>query len=149
MAKKKKLKPAAQCSEIIEQCVIYAQSVAAFQAGFKVDSTSDFDHAGSGKGQRGRRPVRQAKRALLRLIALSSVNKGDKVRSREEMLAKAGLLSIIGSQTNEFRSPEKFEGAYIRLFANEIEGYFKQAIEDAWVAVRTEANVETSHQANA
>ena len=146
MSKKKnsKTKPAAKHSEIIEQCVLYAQSIAAFHAGFKVDGTNDFDYAGSGKGQGGRRPVRHAERALLRLIALSSVNDTDNIPSREEMLAKAGVLSIIGSQTNEFRSPEKMEGAYIRLFACEIDVYFKQAIEDAWAAERSKANVETT-----
>jgi hypothetical protein len=67
MMAKKKTKPkahtAAKHSEIIEQCVIYAQSVAAYEAGFKVDSTGDFDYAGSGKGQadgvRRVRPIRR------------------------------------------------------------------------------------------
>ena len=131
-AKKSKEKGAAR-SEIIEQCVIYAQSIAAFQAGFKVDGSSDFDYAGSGKGQRGRRPARQAEHALLRLVALSSANYAEKpIPSREEMLAKAGVLSIIGMETDGFKHPEKMEGVYVRFFAQELEAHFKKAIEDEW-----------------
>jgi hypothetical protein len=151
-AKKKKEKPAVEKttprSEIIEQCVIYAQSIAAFQAGFKVDGTGDFDYAGSGKGQCGRRPVRQAERALLRLVALSSVNVGEKLPTLEELSAKAGILSIIGMRTDEFTHPEKIEGAYIRLFAGELEGYFKKTIEATW-AERNKANVEATQKAHA
>jgi hypothetical protein len=64
---KRNQKPAS--SEIIRQCVIYVQSMAAYQAGFKVDLTGNFDHAGSGKGQPGRDHLRTADHALARLVA--------------------------------------------------------------------------------
>jgi hypothetical protein len=143
--RKAKAKTATKHSEIIEQCVIYAQSIAAYEAGFKVDSSSDFDYAGGEKSRRGRRPLRQADRALFRLVALSSVNDGERPRlSREEMRAKAGVLSIIGT-----REHEEIEGAYIRSFAVELDDYFKEAIEDAWRAKRSKADVETTHQGTA
>jgi hypothetical protein len=113
-------------SEIIEQCVIYAQSIAAFNAGCEVDHTGDLDYGGSGKGQLGHRPLRKAKLALIRLIALSPAgNSGGSPLSREELLAKAGVMSIIGMETNSFKQPEHFEGAYIRFFAREVEDYLR------------------------
>jgi hypothetical protein len=141
MAKKRKSKAAtAKRSEIVEQCVVYAQSIAAYQAGFKIDPTGDFDYAGCGKGQGGRRPFRQADRALFRLVALSSAYPGERpLLSREEMRAKAGVLSIIGTQPLE-----KIEGAYIRFFAIELDDYFREAIEDAWRAERSKGDVETA-----
>jgi hypothetical protein len=52
MAKKKKAKPAsetpAERSQIIELCVIYVQSLAAYDAGFSVDRTGDSDYASAG-----------------------------------------------------------------------------------------------------
>jgi hypothetical protein len=40
---KKKAKP--ERSEVIEQCVIYVQAIAAFDAGFKADHTGDLEYA--------------------------------------------------------------------------------------------------------
>jgi hypothetical protein len=153
-AKKKKEKPAVEKttprSEIIEQCVIYAQSIAAYQAGFKVDSSGEFDYAGSDKGQHGRRHCRQAERALLRLVELCPAKDGERpLLSREEMRAKAGVLSIIGKNTTEFTITEKIEGAYIRCFALELDDYFREAIEDAWRAERSKADVEATQKAHA
>jgi hypothetical protein len=39
---------AAQGSKIIRDCVVYAQSMAAFGAGFNADPTDDCDYAGVG-----------------------------------------------------------------------------------------------------
>ena len=49
--------------------MIYAQSIAAYNAGFKVDYTGDNDSAGS--QALGGRHLRKATRALMKLIALS------------------------------------------------------------------------------
>jgi hypothetical protein len=56
-------------SEIIEQCVVYAQSIAAYNAGFKVDHTGDMDNAGA--QALGGPQLRKARRALHKLVALS------------------------------------------------------------------------------
>jgi hypothetical protein len=149
MAKNQKRKAkanAAKRSEIIEQCVIYAQSIAAYQAGF--EATDDFDYAGCDKGQGGRRPFRQADRALLRLIALSAVNAGDRLPTLEELAARTRVLSVIRKHTGDFTHPETIESSYICLFAGELEDYFKKSIEAAWVE-SNKANVPTPHQANA
>ncbi len=36
-------------SKIIEQCVIYVQSLAAYDAGFSVDRTANSEYAGQGR----------------------------------------------------------------------------------------------------
>src|SRR5450759_1962850 len=70
--KKHKREQKSESSEIIRQCVIYVQSMAAYQAGFKVE-IGNFDHAGTGKGQLGRDYLRTADHALARLISPSFV----------------------------------------------------------------------------
>jgi hypothetical protein len=114
-------------SEIIRQCVIYAQSIAAYQAGFKVDLTGNFDHAGSGKGQLGRDHLRTADHALARLVALSpSFVEGRAPLNAAELFAKAGVLSVIWSQEGgETRSCEVTETAYVRFFAREVEDFMR------------------------
>jgi hypothetical protein len=65
--KKAKQKPVdtAKRSEIIQQCVIYVQQLAAYDAGFDVDRTGDSDFASKG-GQ-----IKKARRAMCKLIGLS------------------------------------------------------------------------------
>jgi hypothetical protein len=105
MAKNKKAKPVVEKktkrSEIIEQCVIYAQSIAAYNAGFYVDSTDDFDYAGCGSNQHGHDHFRNAKRALIKLVALG----GDvPALSRDEYLRRRGWCVYCKTPTqNEAR----------------------------------------------
>jgi hypothetical protein len=71
-AKKRKTptkKSSPKKSEIIKHCVIYAQSIAAYNAGFKVDHTGDSDHAGC--DGLGKEYLDKAAHALRRLLALS------------------------------------------------------------------------------
>ena len=114
-------------SEIIRQCVIYVQSMAAFQAGFKVDPTGYWDHAGAGKGQLGRDHVLAADRALARLLAVSpSFVEGRAPLNAAELFAKAGVLSVIWSQEGgETRSCEVTETAYVGFFAREVEDFMR------------------------
>jgi hypothetical protein len=62
---KQKAVDTAKRSKIIEQCVIYVQQLAAYDAGFAVDHTGDYDHAGKGAD------IKKALRALHKLICLS------------------------------------------------------------------------------
>lgn len=59
-------------SAIIEQCVIYLQSKAAFVARFEGDATEDSNFAGSGKKSFGRDYFERADRAVQKLVDLSS-----------------------------------------------------------------------------
>jgi hypothetical protein len=53
-------------TKVIEQCVIYVQSLAAYDAGFGVDRTGDADYAGKG------RQISKARRRVNRSSAPSS-----------------------------------------------------------------------------
>ena len=61
---------------------------------------------------------------MIKLIALGpACTAGRTPLNREELLAKAGVMSIIGMETNSFKEPENIECAYIRFFAREVEDY--------------------------
>jgi hypothetical protein len=127
--KKHKREQTPEKSEIIRQCVIYVQSMAAFQAGFKVDPTGYWDHAGSGKGQLGRDHVLAADHALARLVTLSPAE-GRAPLNAAELFAKAGALSVMWAQEGgETRSCEVTETAYVRFFAREVEDFMRAQAE--------------------
>jgi hypothetical protein len=128
---KRNQKPAG--SEIIRQCVIYVQSMAAYEAGFTVDLTGNWDHAGAGQDRLGGEHLAHADRALAKLIALSpSFVAGRAPLSAAELFAKAGVLSVIWSQEGgETRSCEATETAYVRFFAREVEDSMRAQARDA------------------
>ena len=74
--------------------------------------------------------LRAARRALHRLVALSPAFALPKKPplSPQELFSKAGVLAIIGMETNSFVEPENIERAYIRFFACEVEDYFRSTI---------------------
>jgi hypothetical protein len=112
MAKKKtKADTVAKRSEIIEECLIYAQSIAAYDAGFYVDPTDDFDYAGCGDSQLGRHHFRNAKRALIKLVAL-----GENVPALiwDELFAEARVVRLL-QNTEAKRNP----------FAQEVSQYLQ------------------------
>jgi hypothetical protein len=120
-------KPAAPAdvsrSEIIEQCVIYHQQLASYDAGFKADATGDSEYAGRGK------QIGKAKRALSRLVGLSpACIEGKPPLSAKELHAKATVLSALyGLRQHEDLDPT--ESAYVRLFAREVEDYLNHSAE--------------------
>jgi hypothetical protein len=114
---KPKPKNTAERSEIIEQCVIYVQQLAAYDAGFDVDHTGDSDYAGKG-GQ-----IKKARRAMCKLIGLSPhKTPGAKPLTPLELHAKAGVLAAMyGLRKHE--QPGDIEQAYIRFFAGEVSDF--------------------------
>ena len=97
-------------SGIIEQCVIYAQSIAAYNAGFKVDPTGHFDHAGA--HALGSEYLQRAAGALGKLVGLSpAFITGKPPLSREELFAKAGVLGIMTSPGGTFSPEPETDGA--------------------------------------
>jgi hypothetical protein len=121
MAKKKKAKTAAveisERSEIIEQCVIYVQHLAAYDAGFSVDLTGDAEYCGKG-GQ-----IKKARCAMCKLIGLSPhKTPGTASLTALELYAKAGVLAAMyGLRKDE--GPDEIEMAYIRFFAGEVSDF--------------------------
>src|SRR5947209_3248049 len=118
-------KTADERSEIIEQCVVYVQSRAAYEAGFKADHTGEGDYAGAG-AKLGKRHLRKAQRALLRLITLiisPTDRPGRPPLSKDELFAKARVLQVISMPKGD----DPVEGAYVRFFALEVEDYLRAA----------------------
>jgi hypothetical protein len=113
-------------SGIIEQCVIYAQSIAAYNVGFKVDPTRPCDHAGA--HALGSEYQQRADAAVRKLVGLSPAGGNKPPLSREELCAKAGVLWIMASPGGTF-SPEPHEEAFVRVFAREVEDYLNSGAE--------------------
>jgi hypothetical protein len=111
-AKAKEAKP--EASEIIKQAVIYVQQIAAYDAGFKVDSTDDSDFAGAG------RQLRKSHNAMCKLIGLSPhKTPGAKPLTPDELFAKAGVLAAMYGLRDSME-PNEDELASIRFFAGEV-----------------------------
>jgi len=109
--------PDAGRSKIIEQCVIYVQCLAAYDAGFSVDHTGDADYAGKG------RQISKARRAMAKLIGLSPhCRAGTEPLTASELHAKAGVLAAMYGLRNH-ECPDKIEQTYIRFFAVEVSDF--------------------------
>ena len=125
MAKKKKAKPiaASERSKIIEQCVIYVQCLAAYDAGFSVDHTGNSDYAGKG------RQISKARRAMSKLIGLSPhCRAGAEPLTALELHAKAGVLAAMYGLRND-EQPDHIEQIYIRFFAGEVSDFLAMSHE--------------------
>ena len=117
MGKKSKKAAPSQTSKIIEQCVIYVQQMAAYDAGFNVDHTGDCDYATKGSH------FRKARRAMFKLIGLSPhLTAGAPPLTSLELHAKAGVLVAMFGLRNG-ATPDADERAYIRFFAGEVSDF--------------------------
>jgi hypothetical protein len=117
MGKKKQKAAVKAQSKIIEQCVIYVQQLAAFNAGFSVDHTGDCDFASKG----GR--LKKASRAMCTLISLSPhTSPGAPALTALELRAKASVLSAMNG-LQQHHQPDAVEQAYIRIFAREVSDF--------------------------
>lgn len=112
MAKKKKAKSRAAPtrSKIIEQCVIYVQALAAYDAGSSVDRTGNSDYADAGSH------IRKARGAMIKLIGCSPhCTPGATPLNALELYAKAGVLAVMYSLRKD-EEPDEIELAYVRFF---------------------------------
>jgi hypothetical protein len=97
-------------SPIIEQCVIYVQCLAAYDAGFSIDVSGNSDYAGKGDH------LESAKRAMVKLLGLSPhARAGAAPLTPAELFSKAAVLAaMIGLRKDH--EPDHIETAYIRFF---------------------------------
>lgn len=112
-------------SEIIKQCTIYAQSSAAFKAGFRTDKTNHFDYAGAGRGQMGHSYSRRAKLALQKLAALS---REKRPITTAELFAEASVMRLL-QRTEAGTNPEPEESDFFERFTKDVVRYLKHASE--------------------
>ena len=118
-----KKQQAASKSVIIEQCVIYLQSVAAYSAGCEADGYN-CDIAGAG-APLGKEQLEAADRALNKLVGLSASRSSKTPLSIPEIRAKAAVCEGM----MKFNGPNVLETAHILFlqgFAHEVRVYFKQ-----------------------
>ncbi len=101
--------------------MIYAQSIAAYHAGFEADATGDSDFAGCSKGALGGKHFRRADKAILKLVGLSPVGRtGSKPLSQAELKAKARVCQIMDKHAGELTPSER---CFVRVFAREVEDF--------------------------
>jgi hypothetical protein len=117
-------------SEIIKNCVIYLQSIAAFKAGFDADD-DDLEIAGGYTGSPGREAQDRADRALSNLTRMiSSANATDKPLSFFEMRSTAVTLgALIKYEAENEISGDALE--FIDSFARHLVSYFKSVTDAA------------------
>jgi hypothetical protein len=100
-------------SEIIRQCVVYAQAFGAYFAGYKVDASGDSEYAGNGH------EMRDAERALEKLNTLSrTIGEPPAPLTAIELYAKAGVLAALYGLL-EHQEPNETEREYIGHVARE------------------------------
>jgi hypothetical protein len=114
-AKAKEAKP--EGSKIIEQCVIYVQCLAAYDAGFSVHRTGDADFCNTGD------QIKKAHRAMCKLVGLSpNKTHGTAAITPLDLYAKARVLeTMYGLRKDE--EPNEIEMAYIPLFSGEVQDF--------------------------
>ena len=113
-AKRKNITPtstAPEHSPVIRECVIYAQSIAAYNAGIDTDATGNLDFGGAGSGQLGKACVDRASAALRKLNAL-------KANGTPELTSKARVAAMILVRAEGSLEPD--EDAFLRALVSEV-----------------------------
>jgi hypothetical protein len=104
----------------IEQCVIYLQMTAAYEAGCRADNNNT-EHAGAG-APLGKAVLAGARNALGKLVALSAARK--QALSFDEMRAKSTAFEalMLGDGEHSVLDGEQID--FLQSFAKELTEYF-------------------------
>ncbi|TGN75937.1 hypothetical protein EOW77_0032225 [Bradyrhizobium yuanmingense] len=121
-------------TKIIGLCVQYCQLLAAMDAGFDADPTSDRRFAAAGNH------VRRAARILPKLVGLSPhMVAGAEPLNADELAAKAAVAqALYGFRNGEELEPD--ERLFMRFFAGEVAGHLTARADEAMearIAART------------
>ena len=136
-AKKKKSvgkRPLDHASQVVRLCTIYAQSMAAYQAGFYTDTTGNADFAGDHGGEHslGKKLYDQAETAMSDLNAIRKPDALDHC----SLIAKCRVLSLLVKTFDEGHSIDDVELEYVRGFALDVEQFLTGKTAKAAVAAR-------------
>jgi hypothetical protein len=107
-------------ASLIRECVAYAQSIAAFNAGFKADPDGSMKYA----SKAGDYYSRRAEDALNKMSQM-------KARTPEGLQAKARIISdIIGSV--QYEGFDGSSAAFLRIFGVEVKNFLQSIVEEGW-----------------
>jgi hypothetical protein len=112
-------------SEVIKQCTVYAQAIAAYKGGFYTDPTGNFDYAGAARGRMGSACLDKAQRALEKLTTLS---RKKRPKSSGELFAEAKVVELLmKAATDSYPEPEETD--FVQCFVKDVTRYLKQVVE--------------------
>jgi hypothetical protein len=124
----KKKKAAPKHSAVIVECVRYAQSIAAYAAGFQTDTTADSEIAAAG-GPLGKVALDNAEMALGKLVGATKA--GKVVLSVHEMHAVAAACDILMRVDARGCALNEVQRDFVECFALSAITYFRHAEEVA------------------
>jgi hypothetical protein len=113
-------------SNLIKQCMIYAQATAAYKGGFYTDPTGNFEHAGAEHGKMGGAYLDKAERALEKLAASS---RKKRPITTAELLAEAKVMKLL-MKTEARTNPEPEEADFVHRFTNDVAHYLEQELKN-------------------
>jgi hypothetical protein len=123
---KKKRGQITEHSEIVMQCTIYAQSIAAYEAGFYADRSLEGHYAGGRSGP-GARHYNNSQRALLKLNVLAMK---ETALTDVELFSKTRVfILLMKSASRKGHELVDEENVFLRLFGLEVERYVSLNIE--------------------
>jgi hypothetical protein len=108
-------------ARLIKECVIYAQEIAAFHAGFTADPDGSSKHA-AGLGDRHER---RAQQALAKIAAM-------KASTPEGLQAKARILPVVIH--DDEGSMESDSEVFYRTFAADVRAFLDPLVHANWLA---------------
>jgi hypothetical protein len=117
---------AASDARLISECVIYAQEIAAFHAGFMADSDGNKDHA-AGLGDRHQQ---RAQQALTKIATM-------KATTPTALDAKARILPVVIQDCEG--SFQDADEAFFRSFAADVRAFLGPLVHADWVAAKDAA----------
>lgn len=122
-AAKAKAKAAPSDARLIQKCVVYAQEIAAFHAGFRADPDCDGKYA---VGPLGVRHENCAQQALKDIAAMSA-------STAAGLQAKARILPIVVDDCDGSFMDDT-AAAFYRSFAADVKLFLEPELHSAWLA---------------
>jgi hypothetical protein len=106
---------------LIRECVVFAQSIAAYEAGFKADPDGNNAHAAA----LGNHHLARARQALVKLSHTPAT-------TAEGLQAKARIVSVVIDEAHQ--SIERHEEAFLLSFAADVKAFLGPTINEHWRA---------------
>jgi hypothetical protein len=112
--KRRKAMRAPNDTRLIKECVIYAQSIAAFHDGFKVDSDGNNCHAAA----LGERHTNRARQALTKITAMPAT-------TPEGLCSKARVMRVVFDDNLDGGCLPEADTQFLKSFAVEVKNFLQ------------------------